>query len=285
MEIWPRPGVHGDALLRALQYVANTAQNVFNGGGGTQEAIGLYLKWADSAAEQLAPVATAEDIDRLVLTQTYWATYQNSDVSQARLAKVRREVQGRVGVLDETVRDVQSLLLQWRRRSREERLMVLDTNVLLQHEADVRSMPWHDLLEEQHASLLNLRVILPMVVVDELDNAKRTNARTRARTTTRQLWEWPGSQPERSHPLVEQRRDGGGGVSVEVLLDPPGHVRLPLADDEIVSRAAAVGHVRGEAIDFVTFDAGAAFRAGAAGLITHQLIEPELSVERRGRQS
>ncbi len=48
--------------------------------------------------------------------------------------------------------------------------------------------------------------------------------------------------------------------------DPPGHVRLPHADDEIVDRLAAVRALAGRQVTLVTYDTGMAFRAGLAGL-------------------
>jgi hypothetical protein len=77
-------------------------------------------------------------------------------------------------------------------------------------------------------------------------------------------------------------------LTVEVLLDDTRHARLPIADDEIVDRAVAIRDVRGAPVDFVTYDAGAAFRASASGLHVHRLVHPPSErngQSRRGRPS
>jgi hypothetical protein len=56
-----------------------------------------------------------------------------------------------------------------------------------------------------------------------------------------------------------------GKVVVELLFDPPGHTRLPIDDDEIIDRLAAVTPLTGK-ITFLTFDVGQSMRARKAGL-------------------
>jgi len=55
-------------------------------------------------------------------------------------------------------------------------------------------------------------------------------------------------------------------VDMEILYDPPGHVRLPVNGDEIVDRTLAAGPLAGKAVTLVTFDTGQAFRAREADL-------------------
>jgi predicted ribonuclease YlaK len=106
---------------------------------------------------------------------------------------------------------------------------------------------------------------VPMAVVDELDNQKQSgknDVRQRARRTTKVLHRVLGADPAEPQPL----REGDLTVRVELVPDPPGHVRLPHADDEIVDRVAAVRMLAGRQITLVTYDTGMAFRAGLAGL-------------------
>lgn len=55
-------------------------------------------------------------------------------------------------------------------------------------------------------------------------------------------------------------------VTMELLFDPPGHVRLPIDDDEIVDRALAVEPLAGRKVKFLTYDTGQSTRARNAGL-------------------
>ncbi|GGW72151.1 hypothetical protein [Streptomyces xantholiticus] len=57
-----------------------------------------------------------------------------------------------------------------------------------------------------------------------------------------------------------------GKVVVEMVLDPPGHVRLPLADDEIVDRAVAIQGLAARDVRLLTCDTSQHTRGRAAGL-------------------
>lgn len=57
-----------------------------------------------------------------------------------------------------------------------------------------------------------------------------------------------------------------GEVTVEVLLDPPGHIRLPIGDDEIVDRALSVRPFSRWAVKLLTYDTEQSMRGRAAGL-------------------
>jgi len=57
-----------------------------------------------------------------------------------------------------------------------------------------------------------------------------------------------------------------GEVTVELVFDPPGHVRLPINDDEIVDRALNVGPLAARDVTLLTFDTSQSLRARAAGL-------------------
>jgi hypothetical protein len=67
-------------------------------------------------------------------------------------------------------------------------------------------------------------------------------------------------------------------VTIELLFDPPGHVRLPIKDDEIVDRALAVEPLAGRKVTLLTYDTGQSTRARNAGL---QVVK--LSKDIRGR--
>jgi hypothetical protein len=64
---------------------------------------------------------------------------------------------------------------------------------------------------------------------------------------------------------------GGGEVTIELLFDPPGHVRLPINDDEIIDRALAVKPLAARTVTLLTYDTGQAMRARAAGLQVKKL--------------
>ena len=65
---------------------------------------------------------------------------------------------------------------------------------------------------------------------------------------------------------AEDASTGQGEVTMGLLFDPPGHVRLPINDDEIIDRAVAVQTLAGREVTLLTYDTGMSTRARNAGL-------------------
>ena len=102
-----------------------------------------------------------------------------------------------------------------------------------------------------------MHVLVPLLVVDELDRLKGDNqARSRARTALKTLDEVFGNVGDER--LMGRLRDGSspglGPVTMELLFDPPDHERLPDNDAEIVDRALAVQILSGRGVTMVTYD-------------------------------
>ena len=117
-----------------------------------------------------------------------------------------------------------------------------------------------------------IHLILPIVVVDELDGLKQAGqpqVRWRAGYTLAVLDRVlrNGTGPARLREEDFSALDTGGiprgEITVEILLDPPGHRRLPINDDEIVDRALAVQPLAGRAVTLLTYDTGQATRLPA----------------------
>jgi predicted ribonuclease YlaK len=126
-------------------------------------------------------------------------------------------------------------------------------------------------------------LLVPIVVIDELDGLKQhrdNKVRWRAGYTLAVL-DRVLPRPTAVAPLREADfsalSSGGiprGEISVEVLFDPPGHVRLPINDDEIIDRALAVVPLAVREVTLVTYDTGQCMRARAAGLDAKKLNKP-----------
>lgn len=111
-----------------------------------------------------------------------------------------------------------------------------------------------------------------MNVVDELDALKRRAGYTLAvfdrlfARTTR-----PVRLREEGLFAADAKGMEIGEVTVEMLFDPPGHVRLPINGDEIIDRALAVGPLAARTLTLLTYDTGQAMRERAAGLQVKKL--------------
>ncbi len=57
-----------------------------------------------------------------------------------------------------------------------------------------------------------------------------------------------------------------GEVTIELVFDPPGHVRLPGNEDEIIDRALAVEPLADRKVTLLTYDTSQSTRARNAGL-------------------
>jgi hypothetical protein len=122
-----------------------------------------------------------------------------------------------------------------------------------------------------------------MVVVDELDRLEESSnrdVRWRARYTLAVLDRVLGDSDAgrlraRDDTGVETGLIPKGEVTVEIVFDPPGHLRLPIADDEIVDGALAIQTLAGRPVTMITYDTGQAHRARMRGLKTLKLEMPK----------
>ncbi|MFC8094877.1 PIN domain-containing protein [Streptomyces sp. NPDC057301] len=158
--------------------------------------------------------------------------------------------------------------------------VVADTSFYIQHPHKLKEADFPELLSVQGASV---HLVVPMVVVDELDQLKESkdkHVRWRARYTLAvldQVFQQSTEQAVLHAPDAEELRRTGlrrGEVTVQLMFDPPGHTRLPINDDEIVDRALAIKSLSGREATVLTYDTGQATRARVAGLRDLKLSMP-----------
>lgn len=177
---------------------------------------------------------------------------------------VVREIFERGRVLEEAVQEIDRQVAHWAQAGT---LVLPDTSFYIQGPAKLEEV---DLWEQLNVPPFEpFRIVIPMVVVDELDGLKTSNNRHVS---------WPAGytlavlddrlrDPTRPGTLrPEDKGDGWGEVSVEVLFDRPGRIRLPIADDEIVDRAVALSGLAARPVTVMTCDTGQSWRARAAKL-------------------
>lgn len=68
-----------------------------------------------------------------------------------------------------------------------------------------------------------------------------------------------------------------GAITIDLWPDPPGHVRLPRTDDEIIARAVAFQALAGRKVKLLTGDIGMSTRARMAGLEEIRLDLPDVT--------
>jgi hypothetical protein len=165
------------------------------------------------------------------------------------------------GEVDRQVRALQRLktqledLLPLRKRPGD--LVIFDTNALM-HYQRLDTIPWATVL-----GATQVRIILPICVIDELDNKKYAGSdrmSRRASDAIRALRDHSkGLRPGSAATLED-------GTTLEVFLDPAGHKRKANPDEELLSRCTLLQRVISRPVTIVTGDLGAQLRADAGGL-------------------
>ncbi|MCK2238958.1 MULTISPECIES: PIN domain-containing protein [unclassified Crossiella] len=153
-----------------------------------------------------------------------------------------------------------------------------DANVYLHYKNKIRDI---DFAAEVDMPGSPVQVIVPPVVVDELDQLRRNSNHRRRAGLTLSVLSRELAEPDTSGRLREPVGSGNSPPpvghpddTIELLLDPPGHVRHDRADAEIIARALVVEIWLGRKIKLVTFDIGMALRARAEGLAVITLSTP-----------
>lgn len=273
--IWPLPGVPGSRLLHALQDVATGASNIYSHGSDRAAVIDSYLKWVSDSVATLRLLVAPDDLRRLVLTDTYRSVLPMANPSAAPplMRAIHDEISARQHDTEAAFEQVKVLLLSWQPAS-DTALVVPDTNVLLHHDKEFQHVAWHDVISTQVRALDTICVVLPLVVIDELDDQKRADTRTRARRALKTIYASFEHSTDGTATLADSSSTQGA-VQLRLLLDSPGHVRLPRPDDELIDRASTLQSLLDQQVNLVTYDTGAALRAAAAGLRPHRLAHSD----------
>jgi rRNA-processing protein FCF1 len=221
------------------------------------------------------------DIDRLILTRGYErllagvGTLTGTDIGTQRVVNglVSQELQQRVDALDQAVKALAAQVGRW---SGPEVFGVLDTSVYIEHDdklevmdfAATMSLTWMD---------KPVHVLVPAVVMDELDGLKRSKDRDVRWRAGYTLAVFDRLFAKSTGPAVLRAPDpesGRGGVMIEAFFDPADHVRLPINDDEIIDRALAIQALAGRQVALLTYDTSQSMRARNVGLPVRKLAKP-----------
>ncbi|MFD9428090.1 MULTISPECIES: PIN domain-containing protein [unclassified Streptomyces] len=255
MIITPIPGARLELVHNLLQSAHTAAQNLSNY-NTPEEHLLNYLTWATEQSRLFESQVRTKDVETLFFTPVYWALLNGAGHLGGRLAPkvsnqlIDQEVRQRLAVLNRAVDAVRDTIHTWTERTS---TLVLDTSFFIQHEEQLEDVDFSALADQDGG----IRLAVPMTVVDELDRLKESKAsshvRWRARLGLAIL-----------DRLLQEEQARLGFAEVQVLPDPPGHVRLPDEDDEIVDRALTLKTVAAGPVKLVTYDTGMALRAKIA---------------------
>lgn len=278
--VWPVSGT-GQQLADILRAAANATHEV---SGRATDVVDKYLRWAGAQIRMLQGRLSPTDLDRLVTTPRYWATLADPTSVLTMVDVLLDELQHRRNVLEATASAVSHQAMAWSPRDGQfANFVLLDTNYWMEVTAhELEAMDFHEAVAKasgpSHPAMQDeLRVVVPLLVIDELDDkSHRRETRPKVINATKFLYNLLADRPGEARelrPATHQR----GAVTVQLLFDPLGHLRLPSNDDELVERLVVLrdflGHPAQQTF-FLTYDGGAAFRAGAAGLMPRHASTP-----------
>ena len=273
MLITPRPGTNRNNIHTALQQVQREASNLRGAGPSTAwPRLLKYLEWVTDAVRVLQDEVSEKDIDRLILTRRYYALLGAcgtlAGTAQERLVNglVSQELADREAALGAAVQTLDEYIGRWFGRMQ---LAIGDSSFYLNSPQPLADTDLHKVMGLYVEEPIHL--LFPIVVVDELDRLKEsggTHPRWRAGHTLGLL---DGAITSGTTGTLHPARPGEGqsiigAVSVEIVLDQPGHTRQPIADDEIIERAATIQAIANREVRLLTCDTGQATRGRMAGL-------------------
>ena len=279
------PGANRTHLRATLRDVTIKLENLRAGTAGSTAYSRLleYLQWAHETVRVLSDQISSTDIDRLVLNQRYYALlagiagFAGTDSQATVNGLLSLELDQRVTAFTEAQEALDRQIQQWSMRGE---FVVPDTSVYIEHPQKLEELDLAPLIPVREDPI---HVLVPIAVVDELDGLKRskdTKARWRAAYTLAVLDRvlQNSSGPARLRESDFSALDSGGiprgEITIELLFDPRGHVRLPITDDEIIDRALAVEPLAARRVTLLTYDTGQSTRARAAGLAVSKLSTP-----------
>lgn len=271
--VWPCAGTPGDVLQAALERVLNEATGLTASG---TKLLPAYLRWATDSVSRLRTHLGNHDVDRLVRTSTFWTALGLSPESPVIAHLIPGELHARQDDLRQVLASVTSFRQRFLDVPEAALLLVPDTNVLIAHAESAREADWRGIVHHYVRHFDTVRLLIPLVVIDELDKLKQhTNQKTRtgARVMLKLIHGLIGNRPE-SRPVLQEATQTSGRVTIEVLMESPEHIRLPRADDELIDVVARLRGMLGERTVFTTFDTGADLRAAVKGIKHVRLEHP-----------
>lgn len=193
----------------------------------------------------------------------YWAVRNMTGETTRPSPLLRAEVARIIRWLDEIERELKRISEQDEWDDSSTPRLVFDTSALVR-EGSFDQFDWSKLVDAESA-----RLVIPILVVRELDDLKNYGRSEKARPRLRKIMR-----------ILDGKGRGPAMVSasatLELLMDPPGHVRLPSHDEEIVRRAAYLQGRRGGPLKLITGDYTMLFTAEAHG-VRAQLTPAEVA--------
>ncbi|MGI5155802.1 PIN domain-containing protein [Microbispora sp. CA-102843] len=254
-----------EAAEKDLEYAITEITNS-RSGNPYEEAWRAYLRAVDNASPLLAQSFAEPDLAGGLLTPTYWQIFGGNGSPSDLMRAVSREIDTQLKTLELAKQELGKLKAL---ASRPGLPVVLDTNILVWW-AQPGDVDWSGVLAGQGIEATAVRLVVPIVVIDELDRQKYGDGvlAQRAAKAIRYLdRKLTGSGPGAAVPLTKN-------ATLEVAIDSVRDRAGMDADWRILMCAADLDQLRPEAgTRVLTNDTNMRLRALHLGLRTLTLPE------------
>jgi rRNA-processing protein FCF1 len=269
-----RHGVTVASAINALvERISDSQAARLHDGSPPEAKRQLYLNWVDTTQWHLRTIFLDSELEDSLLGPGYWHICDASMHPGLLTRLINEELvfqvghPGITGDLGGRLGEVLTRLraLTWL-ASRPGRICVPDTNALL-HYTRFDQLPWS---ERMNTALV--RLVIPLAVVDELDNkkyARREEFQQRARELLTLIGRYVTDLPDGYSQVRE-------GVTVEVLADEPDRLRMSSNDQEILDRCEFLNQVTESPVTVITGDSGMRITAQTRGINVFNLSTADL---------
>lgn len=239
------------AAAQLRDTAARTTQ-VSIGGRPAEQIRNDYLNWADQAELLLGNHFTASFVEDVIRTRDYWLFRTKASSEPRLVGEICTELRRQERRLMDLALQLDELERRWSGDHPTEVLAVPDTNMFL------RTVPFWDLPLDQYLGTEAVRIVLPIVVIHELDGRKRQkNTEKAARTALRWLYGVLPKDPS-------QRAALRANVTIEVWADDGPLVPDP--DALIIEMAGQLAALSSSPVRLVTHDLAMRIRAQGRGV-------------------
>ena len=255
----------GRAPSDAVRVFTQRKQYLRNGVSGTDGQVrDAYLRNIEAVELALESMLRGWGWRERVLSDRYWRIRSSGADSLRIWPMIDAELRGLEQWLDELIASLEVYVEEDQAANPNALRAILDTNVYL-HFRLFSDLTWSSALGIPGP----VRIILPMVVLQELDQQKnvgRKPVNQQARRVLRTLQE-----------LLEGHGRGpvaiGDQQTMEVARDVPGHVPHPVPDEELLDRAEALEGRPGGQLFVVTGDLSMRIQAEVRNLRTMMIAD------------
>jgi hypothetical protein len=266
-----RRGVDVDRAIEVLQEQAQNAENAANSSPGQSatDMTKVYLRWTETAESQLRNALSVEDVAAIIYTDRHWVLARSRGDEPRLMSMALTELHEQARLLSGVAAELKIQRGRW--LDAPGILVVPDTNVFLRPDVQVPDIDWPVAMN----SRVDVRLVVPIIVVHELDRLKRQGNSTTAKAARAAL-RWlneilPPEPTARSAPWSSNSPT----TTIEVYVHD-GPSRPDDADGMIIDVTAWLRLVAHRpATKLVTYDLGMRLRANSQGVAVHQFPETE----------